>query len=379
MTGNRQAFSTAEFRGRIQRVQGAMEAFGVDLLLIHAPENIYYLTGYQTSGYFAYQVALLGKSGDPELLCRFLERGNVNEYSWLDRASTWKEGDDLIAETVRLVKASGHAAKTIGLEKRSWFLTAAVSEALSAGLSDSRIVDSSYLVERVRLIKSEAEIGYLRKAGEISEIEHRAALAAMHDGVLEKDVAAAVFAAGVAAGCEYTGLPHHIMSGYRYDVCHANWIAKPIAKGELTLLELYGCVERYHSTQMRTVAMGTATDEVRHAADIVVAAQDVGLAAMKPGASAHEVDALVRQPIRKIRPEYYNRTGYSTGIGFPPKTAEWEVLDFNEQEDWEIKEGMVFHMLALACGFGISETVAVTRTGIERLTPSNTRGLYVVQ
>ena len=379
MTGNRQAFSTAEFRGRVQKVQSEMEQRGIDLLLIHAPENIYYLTGYQTSGYFAYQVALLGKSGDPELLCRFLERGNVNEYSWLESATTWKEGDDLIAETVRFVKASGHPARTIGLEKRSWFLTAAVAEALAIGLAESRIVDSSLLVERVRIIKSEAEVGYLRKAGEISEIEHRAALAAMHDGVLEKDVAAAVFQAGVAAGCEYTGLPHHIMSGYRYDVCHANWIAKPIVKGELTMLELYGCVERYHATQMRTVAMGTATDEVRRAADIVVAAQDAGLAAMKPGASAREVDALVRRPIRKIRPEYYNRTGYSTGIGFPPKTAEWDVLDFNEQEDWEIKEGMVFHMLALACGFGISETIAVTRTGIERLTPSNPRGLCVVQ
>jgi len=379
MTGKRQAFSTAEFRGRVERVQREMERRGVDLLLIHAPENIYYLTGYQTSGYFAYQVALLGQSGDPQLLCRLLERGNVNEYSWLDGAATWKEGDDLIAETLRFIKASGHPVKTVGMEKRGWFLTAAAAEALAAGLSDSRIVDSTHLVERVRLIKSEAEIGCLRRAGEISEIEHRAALAAMHDGVLEKDVAAAVFNAGVQAGCEYTGLPHHIMSGYRYDVCHANWIPKPIVKGELTLLELYGCVERYHSTQMRTVSMGPPADEVRRAADIVVEAQDASFAAMRPGASAREVDAMVRRPIRKIRPEYYNRTGYSTGIGFPPKTAEWDVLDFNEQEDWEIKEGMVFHMLALACGFGISETVAVTRSGIERLTPSNPRGLCVVQ
>ena len=230
----------------------------------------------------------------------------------------------------------------------------------------------------MRLIKSEAEIGYLRRAGEIAEIEQRAALAVMRDGVLETEVAAAVFSAGVTAGCEYTGLPHHIMSGYRYDVCHANWIPKKIVRGELVMLELYGCVERYHATQMRTISMGPASDEVRRAADIVTEAQDVALAAMRPGGSAREIDALVRGPVRKIRPEYYNRTGYSTGIGFPPRTAEWDVLDFNEQEDWEIKEGMVFHMLALACGFGISETVAVTRAGIERLTPSNQRGLCVV-
>src|SRR5262249_32087311 len=153
---------------------------------------------------------------------------------------------------------------------------------------------------------------------------------------------------------------------YRYDVCHANWSPKIIRRGELVLFELYGCLERYHATQMRTVAMGEPPDELKRAADIVIAAQDAGMAAIKPGASAREVDALVRQPIRKIRPEYYNRTGYSIGIGFPPKTAEWEALDFNEQVDWELKEGMAFHMLALASGFGISETVVVTGNGAER-------------
>jgi Xaa-Pro dipeptidase len=377
MTGNRQAFSTDEFRTRVSRVHKAMENGGIDLLLIHSPENIYYLTGYQTSGYFAYQAAVLARGRDPELLVRFLERGNVNEYSWLDRAHTWKEGDDLVEATLRLVRSSG-SYKTIGLEKSSWFLTAAIADALAAGLADARIVDASHLVGRVRIIKSEAEIGYLRRAGEIAEIEQRAALEAMRPGVPETEVAAEVYNAGVKAGCEYTGLPHHIMSGYRYDVCHANWIPKPITRGELVLLELYGCVERYHATQMRTVSMGPANDDVRRAADIVTQAQDNALAAMRPGASAREVDALVRLPVRKIRPQYYNRSGYSTGIGFPPRTAEWDVLDFNEQEDWEIKEGMVFHMLALACGFGISETVAVTRSGIERLTPSNKRGLCVV-
>jgi Xaa-Pro dipeptidase len=66
-----------------------------------------------------------------------------------------------------------------------------MSGALSAGLTDARIVDASRLVAQVRLIKSPAEIGYLRRAGEIAEIEQRTALAAMHDGVLETEVAAA--------------------------------------------------------------------------------------------------------------------------------------------------------------------------------------------
>lgn len=377
MAGNRQAFSDQEFKDRVARVQREMMERDIDVLLVHSPENIYYLTGHQTSGYFAYQVVVLAQDGDPHLLLRFLEKGNVDEYSWLTNPDTWKEGDDLVDKTLAVVRRNSFEGKRIGVEKRAWFLTTAIYEGLIDGLPGATLVDASLLVDRVRVIKSSAEIKYIRGAAQIAEIEQRVAYATICDGATEAQVAAAVFAAGVNAGCEYTGLPHHIMSGYRYDVCHANWSPKIVRQGELVLLELYGCLERYHATQMRTIAIGGASDDVKRAADIVIAAQDAAIEAMRPGASARDIDALVRMPIRKIRPEYYNRSGYSTGIGFPPKTAEWEVLDFNEQEDWELKEGMAFHMLALACGFGISETVVVTNTGVERLTGSNPRALLV--
>ena len=322
---------------------------------------------------------LLGQQGDPQILLRYLERGNTTSLLSvaLPSANTWKEGDDVVEKTLGLVRSLHPQARTIGLELGSWFLKPIQADALRSRLSDHKIVDAYLLVDRVRLIKSPAEIGYLRRAGEIAEIEQRAAFEIISDGVTEAQIAAAVFEAGINSGCEYTGLPHHIMSGYRYDVCHANWSPKVVHSGELVLLELYGCLERYHATQMRTISMGPAPDELREAAEIVIAAQDANLAALKPGASAREVDALTRKPIRAIRSDYYNRSGYSTGIGFPPRTAEWEVLDFNEQQDWEVKEGMTFHMLALAKGFGISETVLVTKSGVERLTGSNRRELLI--
>ena len=377
MTGRRQAFSTAEFQARLARVRDEMQRQHIDVLLVSAPENICYLTGYQTSGYFAYQALIIAENGPPLLLIRHLERGNVAEYSWLSDAVTWKEGDDIVAITLDLLRAEGAGNRCVGIEKRAWFLTVAVAEPLIAGLSSSRIVDADRLIDRVRLVKSAAEIGYVRRAARIAELEQRAAWAAISATACEADIAAAIYGAGINAGCEYTGLPHHIMSGYRYDVGHANWTGKQVRRGELVLLELYGCVERYHATQMRTVSVGPPSDATKRASEVVIAAQDAALAAMRPGASASAIDALVREPIRRIRPDYVNRTGYSTGIGFPPRTGEWDAADFNEQEDWELKENMVFHMLALAQGFGISETVLVTATGIERLTAANPRELVV--
>lgn len=378
MDGYQQAFSTDEFKGRLARVQAAMAAKGFDILLLHSPENIYYLTGYQTSGYFAYQTLIVTQDPLPRLLVRYIERGCVDEWSWLDAAETWKDGEDPVAKTADLLKAAGGEKAVVAIEKDGWFLTLRTAETLATALPAARFVDTDQTVERIRIVKSESEIAYLRRAAAISEVEQRAAWAVLKPGVTEAEVAAAVLAAGVRAGCEYTGLPHHIYSGHRFNVNHANWGPKVIAKGEIVAMELYGCVERYHATQMRTVSLGPLTDERRKIAEILVPAQDAQIAAMKPGASSREVDAIVRRAVRKLRPDYYNRSGYSTGIGFPPKSGEWQTLDFNEDSDWELKPGMVFHMLTLSHGLFFSETVAVTKRGPERLTYANPREVIVL-
>lgn len=379
MTGRVQAFETSEFQQRVRATQAAMKAAGLDVLLVHAPENIYYLTGHQTSGYFAYQtLCLTVDAAAPILLLRYLEKGNVDEYSWLESCETWREGDDVVQRTLEILHDVRAAKSVIGIEKQSWFLTVEVAEKLREALPHAQWRDASQLVDRIRLVKSAAELDYIRRAGLIAEAEMRAAIQMMKPGVTEAEIAATVLKEGVLAGCEYTGLPHHIMSGHRYNVCHANWSPKKLATGELVLLELYGCVERYHATQMRTISVGKPTDDARDAALLVVKAQDEALKALRPGVSSKQVDALVRGPIRAIRPDYYNRSGYSTGIGFPPRTAEWQTLDFNEQADWPVQEGMAFHMLALARGFGISETVVVTKSGAERVTRNNPRELIVI-
>src|SRR5262249_61708132 len=107
---------------------------------------------------FARPLAALGEGGERQLIPRCRERGNVAEYSWRAGAATWREGDDVAEKTLDLVRSTVAASKTIGLEKRSWFLTAAVAEALAAGLPDSSIVDASLLVDRVRLTQSQATV-----------------------------------------------------------------------------------------------------------------------------------------------------------------------------------------------------------------------------
>ena len=124
---------------------------------------------------------------------------------------------------------------------------------------------------------------------------------------------------------------------------------------------------------MRSCVVGEPTEAQHAIARELVAVQDEQLAAMRPGASARDIDAIVRDPLIKkgLRPHYDNITGYT--LGFYPASTQ-RISDFTHiftpAADWELREGMTLHMYTSAAGLAFSETVAVTATGIERLTRS---------
>jgi Xaa-Pro dipeptidase len=198
----------------------------------------------------------------------------------------------------------------------------------------------------------------------------RAALNTLTVGKTENEVAAAIHEAEIRHGCEYTGIPHILGSGYRIQLGHVNWSDKRIEKGDIIHLELSGCVKRYSAALMRTAIMGQPTPGLMKAAEVMIDNQDRAISLMKPGVSAGEIDAIVRQPVLKagLRETYHSRVGYSIGIGFPPRWGEWATRDFMHGDTWRLEAGMVFHMLVTAKGVGLSETVLVTQTGQEKLT-----------
>ena len=77
------AFTREEYLGRVDRVRGRMKERGIDALLLHTPENICYLTGFQTSGYYFVQALIVPADKDPIFVVRALEKQNVDAWSWL--------------------------------------------------------------------------------------------------------------------------------------------------------------------------------------------------------------------------------------------------------------------------------------------------------
>ena len=90
----RLAFSVAEYEGRMQRARQEMARRGLDVLLVHTPENICYLSGYQTPGYYMYQVLVLPLVKPPLLITRLIEQTNVFGFSWFENSVAYVDGQD---------------------------------------------------------------------------------------------------------------------------------------------------------------------------------------------------------------------------------------------------------------------------------------------
>ncbi|MFH8739393.1 M24 family metallopeptidase [Streptomyces sp. NPDC017964] len=394
--GNRQAFSRAEYDARIRQAQDDMAAADLDVLLVHTPENICYLTGFETSGYFEYQVLAIPASGEASLFIRNTERINVDESTHLPHAYLWSADTDYFEVTARLVDSLGvPKSARIGLEYHSWFVTAQVHTALTANMQNHKLVDAGRIVELRRLVKSPAEQAYVRAAAKIVDRSMAAAAATAGAGRSEFEVAAAAYHEHMVAGGEYPALPHFVKSGERLTLQHATASERILQAGDLLHMELLGVKRRYHAGLTRTVHIGQASTAVRQTAAVIFDIQDQMLADLKPGAAISEITKRSRARINAVRgddlgdirialhdgdpnefqlsiasyPGTNRRLGYSMGIGFPPTAGEAHMADFRESCPLTLESGMVFHMTSIVSPEMVfSETALITDDGWERLT-----------
>jgi Xaa-Pro dipeptidase len=369
-------FSVDEFQQRLARTRERLSERGVAGMLVHTPENMYYLSGYHTPGYYAYQTMLVPTSPakPPVLVVRRLEESNVREFSWIDTRRVYTDIEDPIELTAKVVKESGLEHATLAVEKSAWFLTVANLEALARLLSGVTFVDGSGVVEQGRVIKSPAEIAYIRKAARAAEAAMRAGLDTTAAGRTEDEVAAEIYRAAILAGCEYTSLPQFIASGYRSSITHATWAGRRIQPGDVVYYEVVGTVQRYSASLYRGATIGPPNDKIKRMSDATIAGLERVLETMKPGVPCGDVaeawaDAIVKGGFD--RP--HKRAGYSIGISFPPDWGEGHILSLKYGEKRMLEPGMVFHVPSSIRDEGValvgnSETILVTDRGSEALT-----------
>lgn len=381
------AFPVEEYKGRLDRVRKRMAEKGLDGLVVTTPENICYLSGYHTSGYYFVQVLLVALDREPMLVARLFEQRNIDAYSWLERGRhgvAYTDADDPMQKIARTLADLGLERGRIGVDLSSFFLPVDKYEELKARLPNAKLSNGYGIVEAERKVKSPAEVDVIRRACRVSEAGMRAMVEHARPGITENALAGEIHKALIGNGSEYPGLPVFLASGWRSEIPHANWSDKTIEKGEVVFCELTGVVKRYAGPLLRCVVLGRPTEDLGRRAAVCEEMLEAALAAIRPGVTSGAVNAAVVAVADKagMSAGAINRAGYSIGINFPPDWGEGSFLDLKQGDPTVLAPGMTFHVprsmrLEGKDAVSISESVLVTEQGCEVLTKFEPRKLIV--
>jgi Xaa-Pro dipeptidase len=215
----------------------------------------------------------------------------------------------------------------------------------------------------------------MKKAARTAEAGMKAGIEAVQAGVTENDVAAEIHYAMIKAGSEWPAIAPFVASGYRGAIGHATWAGRTLESGDCVMIEIGGCLKRYHVALMRSGFVGQPAAAVREAEKVVHDAFDAAFQAIKPGVTAEEVDAIGRKVVGRsaFGGTQASRTAYSIGIGLPPDWGEGHILSMQPGARRVLEPNMTFHFLPWVQlpgvgGISFSETIRVTETGAELIT-----------
>jgi len=363
-------FPRDEFTLRATRVRTEMESRGLDGLVVTGPENVYYLTGYQTIGEVG-SFLLLPLTGEPTLVLRWLESPLAAYTTYVENVVTFDDVDDPMTILAAAVHDSGLRGRRIGVDEST--VTATLRARIDAALAPCTLVSSAGVVETARVVKTPSEVEACRRAAVFTGLGMRAAFAAAGAGVTENQIAAAAFSAMAEAGSEWLTTSPIVTSGDRGGIPHTSYNSRPVAAGDAILLEFSGCHFRYNSPLMRTVVVGEAPKRTAAMYRACLDALEAAMAAIRPGVTSGEAHAACQRVIDDagFTKEFRKRLGYACGIGF--KTwSEGSIFDLKAGDPRPIQAGMVIHMppalrVIPEVGVGVSETILVTDSGCEPL------------
>jgi Xaa-Pro dipeptidase len=370
--GCESAFPKSEYDGRVAKAREGLAAAGLDAMIVTGPENIFYLTGQQTPGYYMFQALVLPADGDPVFVIRQLEYFNFIANTFISDAAVYQDSEDLVGFLTRVLADKGLRGKRVAIDKRGWFLPIAIYEALQQALGT--VGDAAGIVERLRMVKSPLELEKLDRAAGYVDAGMKAGSQAVRAGNSENDLVAAMMGAAIAAGSEYMGMEPLVSSGPRSGVPHGTWKRRRLQASDPVLLEMAGCHDRYHAALMRTAWIGKPPAQAVEMMNVCLEALATSLEEVRPGVPC-EVPHLAAQAVidkAGYTDSFRKRLGYGMGISFAPDWGEGGIIGLNKGITTLLQPGMVFHLppaLRIYGRFtvGVSETIAVTETGYRAL------------
>jgi Xaa-Pro aminopeptidase len=355
---------------RVHAARALAAGSGTDLLVLTPGSDLRYLTGYDAHAMERLTALAVPRQGEPFLVVPRLEAPMV-EVSPAGALGlevlAWDETDDPFALLAGAATARlGATPARVAVGARTW---AEHALGVQRALPGSALELAGPVLDRLRMVKSPAEIEELALAGAAIDRVHARMAEFLTVGRTEAAVGADIAAAILAEG--HVGVDFTIVgSGPNGASPHHELSDRTIAAGDVVVVDIGGrTATGYRSDCTRTyVVGGSAAPDVAEWYAVLHAAQQAAVAVVRPGVTAEQVDAAARQVIADAGwgEHFIHRTGH--GIGLDSHEAPYIV----EGNDLPLEPGMAFSVepgiyLAGRCGARIEDIVVCTDDGVRSL------------
>lgn len=378
MTHTNAPFPLAEYQHRLKKTREAMAQVGLDVIFVTDPSNQAWLTGYDGWSFYVHQGVILSLEGDPIWWGRNMDVMGGRRTCWMDHAHILGYDDHYIQATdihpmqdlAAHLKARGFEKARIGIEMENYYYSAKAHSVLTAEMPTADFVDATALVNWQRLVKSEAEISFVRKAARITDKVMQTAIEGASPDVRKNDLVADIMHAGITGvdddWGDYPAIVPLTPSGVDTTAAHLTWNGAPMREGEATFFELSGCYRRYHAPLSRTVFLGRPSDAILRAQDAQLEGIEAGLRAACAGQRTCDIANAFMAVLTKHGIERSGRMGYPIGLSYPPDWGE-RTASIRSEDTTILEPGMVFHFMPAlwmeSWGLETTETILIQPEG----------------
>jgi len=349
-------FSAAEYARRLAKTRAAMQKAGLDALFVTDPSNQAWLTGYDGWSFYVHQGVIVPMEGEPVWWGRSQDANGARRTVWMgdDRiigyadtyiqSSTSHPMEDLALHLADM----GFASARVGVEMDNYYYSAKAHAVLGARLTDALLVDATALVNWQRMVKSDEELAFMRKAAKISEKIVTLGIELARPGLRKNELVAEISRAGIiGVGDDWGDYPAIVPltpSGLDATAPHLTWNGEAMKTGEATFFELSGCYRRYHIPLCRTVFLGKPPQDMVDAAQALTAGLEAGLEAARAGNRTCDVANALGAELEKVGITRSARCGYPIGLSYPPDWGE-RTASLRETDTTVLEPGMTFHFM----------------------------------
>jgi ectoine hydrolase len=383
MTTFENNFTDGEYQRRIAKTRKAMEARGLDAIVVSDPSNMSWLSGYDGWSFYVYQAVVLTMEGEPVWWGRAMDALGAKRTVFMHGADRIVGYDDTFVQNPEkhpmetladLLAELGCEKGRIGVELDNYYYSAAAHACLTRKMPKADFRDATSVVNWQRAVKSEREIEYMRRAARIVEEMHKRIFELAEPGIRKNDLIAEIYATGIRGADgfwgDYPAIVPMAPSGMDATAPHLTWDDRPMYEGEATFFEIAGAHRRYQCPQSRTLFLGKVPQRYRNAERAVLDAISAGLEQARPGNEAQDIANAFNETLNRAGFEKDSRCGYAIGISYPPDWGE-RTISFRRGDATVLEPGMTFHFMPALWlddgGLEITEPILITETGHECL------------